>query len=204
VNVVGLTGGIATGKSTVARWLSAHGVLVVDADLVAREVVAPGTDGFSAVAQRFPEVVTTGTLDRAALRRTIASDPAARRDLDAITHPRIYAGMRARLDVAEAAGRTLAVVEAALMVETGSYRGYAAVIVVTCRPETQLRRLIERDRVSEDEARRLIATQMPLAEKEKAATDLIRNDGTLAELEAETARVWAAVVARLADAQAKR
>jgi dephospho-CoA kinase len=200
--VVGLTGGIATGKSTVARRLRDRGVLVIDADQVAREVVLPGTEGFRAVAERFPEVVVDGALDRAALRRRIVGDVAAKRDLEAITHPRIFASMAEKLQAARDAGVPVAVVEAALMVETGSYRLYDALIVVTCAPERQLRRTIARDGVSEGDARAMLAAQLPLAEKERVATYIIRNDDDEAALDAEVARVWALVEGRLSTGRA--
>lgn len=178
MRVVGLTGGIATGKSTVGRWFREWGAEVIDADQVAREVVAPGTPGFAAVVEAFgPGVVgPDGGLDRPALR-TKLTDPVAKRTLEAITHPAILAAIAARLQALSAAGARLAVVEAPLMVETGSYRAYPEVIVVTTTPELQLQRLVARDGMTEDAARRLVATQMPLAEKEKAATRLLRNDG---------------------------
>jgi dephospho-CoA kinase len=199
MTVVGLTGSIATGKSAVAGWLSKHGILVIDADRVAREVVLPGTDGYLAVKARFPEVMSEDGIDRAALRRLIVRDPTAKRDLEAITHPRILASVARRLDQARAERVPFAVVEAALMVETGSYRRYDALLVVTCRPDIQLERLMMRDHAAEDEALRIIAAQLPLSEKEKVATEIIRNDGDLSDLERETARAWDAIRARFSS-----
>lgn len=184
MKVIGLTGGIGTGKSTVARILRERGVPVIDADLVAREVVAPGTPGLAAIVGRFGRGILRedGALDRAALRAIVSRDPMARGDLEAITHPEIFAGIAGRLAELAADGEARAVVEAALMVETGSYRTYDEVVVVTCAPETQLGRVMARDGAPEADARAFIATQMPLAEKEKYATILIRNDGTEADL----------------------
>ncbi len=190
MKIVGLTGGIATGKSTVADLLRARGVPVLDADAAAREVVAKGTEGLAAVVEAFgPEVLDpAGHLDRAAMRARIARDPETRRILEGITHPRIGARIGEALQALDA---PLAVVEAALLVETGSYRRYAALIVVSCAPETQLQRLMARDGMPEAAARALIATQLPMAEKEAVATHVIRNDGGLGELEREVDRVWA-------------
>ncbi len=192
MKVVGLTGGIASGKSTVGRLFRTWGAEVIDADQVAREVVAPGSEGFAEVVAAFgPEVIGgDGGLDRAALRARIAANPDDRRRLEAITHPRIQRAIAERLAALAAAGRPLAVVEAALMVETGSYRLYPAVVVVTTTPALQLARLLARDGTSEADARRLIAAQLPLAEKERAATHLVRNDGSEAELAARAREVF--------------
>lgn len=196
MKVVGLTGGVACGKSTVARHLAASGVPVIDADVVAREVVAPGTDGLAAIVARFgPSVIgPDGALDRRGLRGVIAADPDARRALEAITHPRIAARIAERLAVLAA---PFAIVEAALMVETGSWRRYDAVIVVSSPPDVQLARLMSRDDVDEAAARALIATQLPLAEKERVATAVIVNDGDEDTLRARTDAAWRAVVASL-------
>jgi dephospho-CoA kinase len=157
-------------------------------------VVAPGTPARAAIAARFPGVLKPdGTLDRPALRRLIAVDASARKDLEAITHPAIRADARRRLGALGAEGAPVAVVEAALMVETGSYKDYDGLLVVTCSPETQLARLVARDRQPEAEARALVAAQLPLAEKERVATWLIRNDGTPDDLNAAVEATWAAI-----------
>ena len=182
---VGLTGGIACGKSTVAAILRARSVPVVDADVIAREIVADGTDGLALVIARFPSVARPGGIDRKALRDLVSRSEEARRDLEAILHPLI--GQRIVSDLAELArgGAPLAFVEAALMIETGSYRRYDAVVVVTASPDVQLRRLMARDGMREEDARRFIATQMPLEEKEKVATFVIDNDGSTEALAAQ-------------------
>lgn len=180
MRIIGLTGGIATGKSTVASLLSQrYGLPIVDADVVARAVVSPGQPALAAIADRFGQEILLGDgqLDRAALRRLILSDPSARQALEAITHPAIFVGMRERLAALEASGATDAVVEAALMVETGSYRMYPVLLVVSCAPETQVARVMARDGVSEEQARAALAAQLPLADKEAVATHVIRNDG---------------------------
>jgi dephospho-CoA kinase len=195
VIVVGLTGGIGTGKSTVAALLRARGVPVIDADQVARDVVARGSDGLAEIVAAFGSDALTpaGDLDRAAMRARISADPAARQRLEAITHPRIRAEIDGRLAALAAGGAAHAVVEAALMVETGSYRLYPRVAVVTCSPERQLERVMARDGATADAARALIAAQLPLAEKERVADYVIRNDGDRAALEAEVERAWAAL-----------
>lgn len=192
---VGLTGGIATGKSTVARILRERGIPVIDADQVAREVVDPGRPALEGIVARFgPEVLAPdGTLDRAAMRRRITVDADAKRALEAITHPEILRIIVERLQALAEEGWPAAVVEAALMVETGSYRNYPVLVVVTCDPELQVRRVMARDGVTDADARAIIATQLPLAEKERVATHTIRNDGTIEELEARVAAVWSAI-----------
>ena len=195
---VGLTGGIATGKSTVAALLRARGVPVIDADAVAREVVLPGEPALAELVARFGSEVLAadGTLDRAAMRRRITTDPDAKQALEAITHPDILGRILSRLQALDAAGEPAAVVEAALMVETGSYRAYPILVVVTCDPALQLRRVVARDGVTEAEAQAIIATQLPLAEKERVATHVIRNDAGLEALEARVDEVWSRVLGR--------
>lgn len=191
---VGLTGGIATGKSTVADLLRGWGVPVIDADQVAREVVAPGSPGLAEVVAAFgPEVLVQGALDRKALGRRVVADPEARRRLDAITHPRIGAAvMEALADLAQA-GHAVAVVEAALMVETGSWRHYDHLVVVTCDPGTQRARLMAREGMDEATAGQWLAAQLPQEEKERVASAVIRNDGTREQLAAATRRAWEAL-----------
>lgn len=195
MKVVGLTGGVATGKSTVARLFEAWGARVIDADRVAREVVEPGTPGLRDIVERFgaDALGADGRLDRAAMRRRIASDPEAKRALEAITHPAILGTVAQRLAAWAAEGVSLAVVEAALMVETGSYRGYAELVVVTCDPELQVRRVMARDHVSEDDARALLRAQLPLSAKEAVATHVIRNDGDRDALERRAREVFDAL-----------
>ncbi len=190
--IVGLTGGIGTGKSTVAGMLRARGVPAVDADRVARDVVAPGTPGLERIVTAFgPDVLdAAGGLDRPRMRARIAADPGARKVLEGITHPLIGAAIQGWTAERAAEGHPAVVVEAALMVETGSYRLYPVVVVVTCSPQAQLARVVARDGAA---AAGLIGAQMPLAEKERHATHIIRNEGSTAELEAEVDRVWAEI-----------
>lgn len=179
---IGLTGGIASGKSTVSRFFEELGVPVVDADRLAREVVAPGSEGLAAVVSTFGEGVLTpdGTLDRKKLGALVFSDEDARRRLEAITHPRIAAAGAAKIAALQAERSPPYVLyDAALLVESGRHRLFPALVVVAARPETQLARLRARDDVSEDEARRRIDAQMPLDGKLAAASWVIWNDGPL-------------------------
>ncbi len=200
---IGLTGGIACGKSTVAQLLEQRGIPVRDADQVAREVVAPGTDGLAAIVDRFgPGVLAEdGGLDRPALRQRVIASPEARRALEAITHPRIHAALEAWLAAQAQAGAAAAVVDAALMIETGSAARYDALLVVACRPETQLARLMARDGHDEAVARRWLSAQLPIDEKVDRAlahgrAACIRNDDPPAALpaavDAALARIGAA------------
>ena len=193
MKTVGLTGGIAAGKSTVAALLRDRSVPVLDADRVARDVVAVGTPGLAAVVARFGDdvLLPDGALDRKALGRIVMADPAARRDLEAITHPRIFAGIRDGLARLEADGHPAAVVEAAHMVETGSFRLYDALIVVAASPDVQRERLMAREGMDAATAERWMAAQLPLADKVAHATEAIWNDGDLAALEAAVEQAWA-------------
>ena len=181
--VFGLTGNIGTGKSTVARLFAERGVPVIDADQVAREVVAPGTPGLAEVVARFPAVLTaSGELDRKALADRVFADAQERAALNAILHPRIGAEVRARLDRLAARGAPVAIYEAALSVENGLHHGLAPV-------EEQIRRLRARDGMAEEEARARIRAQLPAQEKVKAADFVIENTGATELLRAQVARV---------------
>ena len=173
---VGLTGSIAVGKSFVLGVLAEIGCRVLDADATAREVVAPGTPGLNAVAEAFGAEILRddGTLDRVRLGAIVFSDEEKRRLLNSILHPLIITAQDEQLRLWELetpAG--IAVVDAALMIESGGYRRFDKVIVVHCRPEVQLERLISRDGLSLQEAVKRIAAQMSQAEKMKHADFLI-------------------------------
>lgn len=189
--VIGLTGGIATGKSTVAALLRDRGIPVVDADLAARAVVEPGQPALRAIVEAFgpAALLPDGRLDRAAMRARIIADPSARKTLERITHPAIAAWIADELQQVRERGAPVAFVEAALMVETESYRAYPQVWVVACDPATQLARLTARDGMSVDDAQKLIATQLPIHDKVAVADVVIHNDGTPEELRAEVARL---------------
>jgi dephospho-CoA kinase len=185
--IVGLTGGIATGKSTVARLLSDLGVVVIDADRLAREIVEPGEPALQEIVDAFGEEVLSeeGTLDRAHLGARIFADPDARKRLEAITHPRIAREMFHRAEKARQQGHPFVVYDAALLVETGTHRLLDSLIVVDCSEESQLHRLLHRDDLSPEAARHRIDSQMPLSEKRAVADYVIDNDGSLAQTEAQ-------------------
>lgn len=165
---VGLTGSIATGKSFVSKVLGELGCRVIDADRVAREVVEPGSEGLRAVVEAFGAEVLApdGTLDRARLGRIVFADEQKRKLLNSLLHPLIVEAQdRLLAEWEREHPEGVAVVDAALMIESGGYRRFDKLIVVHCRPEIQLQRLVGRDRLTEEEALRRIASQMPQEEK---------------------------------------
>jgi dephospho-CoA kinase len=183
---VGLTGGIATGKSAVSKLLQTRpNVLVVDADAVSREICSVGSKGLKAVIERFGSdfLKDDGTLDRRRLRNLVLNDSAARSDLESILHPRIATAISQKAERALSDGIELFVVEAALMIETGSYRNYDALIVVTCEVDTQLTRLVNRDGLAIENAKKWISTQLPLADKAALADHVISNNDDFQALE---------------------
>ena len=193
MKVIGLTGGIATGKSLAASLLRERfGVKVIDADQAAREVAAPGGPVFDAIVGYFGKSVldARGQIDRSALRQRISNSVEDRRALEAITHPAIRLRIAECLEACRRSGDAVVVVEAALMVETGSYLGYDALWVVTCEPTTQWSRLLARDGRSEAESRALVSAQLPLIEKERVADHVIRNDLDEEALWVELQRAW--------------
>lgn len=197
--LVGLTGGIGSGKSTVARMLQARGAVVFDADLLARQAVAPGTPGYEKVLERFgPHILAPGgDIDREALASIVFADPAARRDLEAIVHPEVR---RMFAEASEAYRDTDAVVvfSAPLLVETGMHTAFDVLIVVSATERTQIERLMRDRGMSEEKIRARMAAQAPLEEKAAVADILIDNEGTLEELEAQVERVWEDLRARAA------
>lgn len=195
--LVGLTGGIGSGKSTVAAMLAARGAVVVDADDLAREVIAPGTPGAAAVRERFPDVVRDGAIDRAALAARVFDDAGARRDLEAIVHPEVrrrFGEICAPLTASDA----VVVFVAPLLVETGAAAGFEVVIVVTAEEGTRIGRLTEARGMSEEQARARIAAQATDAERAAAAHVLLPNDGSMDELAARVERVWGDLRRRVA------
>ena len=173
---VGLTGSIAVGKSFVASVFTELGCHVLDADQTAREVVMPGTPGLQALVVEFGEQVLTadGTLDRKRLGAIVFADEEKRQRLNHILHPFIIARQDEILNEWERNDpRGIGIVDAALMIESGGYKRFDKLIVVHCRPEVQLERLILRDKLSRDEAQRRIDSQMPQEEKQKFADYLI-------------------------------
>ncbi|WP_138758433.1 dephospho-CoA kinase [Modestobacter altitudinis] len=187
---IGLTGGIGSGKSTVATLLAQRGAVVVDADRIAREVVEPGTPGLAAVVAEFGSGVLTaeGALDRPALAAVVFGDPAARARLDAVVHPLVRA--RAAEQVQAAPPDAVVVQDVPLLVETGQAGSYDLVLVVETDLGTRVARLGERGLPAED-ARARIASQATDEERRAVADVVLRNDGDRAALEAQVERFWA-------------
>jgi len=184
---VGLTGGIGSGKSTVAECFAAHGVPVIDTDVIARELTAPGGATLDAIRAVFGETVIQpgGTLDRAALRRCVFADSTARRQLEAILHPRIRQGVRRTLATLTA---PYALIVIPLLVETGGYRDVLdRVLVVDCPEDVRIARVMARSGLTHDEVKAILAAQAGHAERLAAADDIIVNTATLAALRAEVA-----------------
>lgn len=176
---VGLTGGIGSGKSTVARILADEGFTVVDADQIAREIMEPGSPVLAEVAREFGEglVLADGSLNRAELaRRAFASEDATQR-LNAITHPAIRAESMRRLDEAEARGEVAAVYDMPLLVDLGLHKAMDLTVVVDVEPEERVRRLVASRGLDEADARARIARQIPDAERNAAADVIIDNNG---------------------------
>lgn len=195
---VGLTGGIASGKSTVGRLFRQLGATVIDADEVAREVVERGSEGLAEIVEAFGEGVLAddGTLDRKKLAALVFDDADARKRLERITHPRIMARSMQLMAAAASRGEPLAIYEATLLVENGSYKMLQALVVVASSAENQVKRVAARDGIDEAGARARMAAQMPLEKKLEVADYVIWNDGDLAALEARTREVHAALLAR--------
>ncbi len=195
--LVGLTGGIGSGKSTVARLLEKRGAVVFDADLLAREAVEPGTPGHAAVIDRFGADVLApgGELDREALASIVFADPAARRDLEQIVHPEV------RRLFAEGTGAyrdtdRVVVFSAPLLVETGMHTAFEILVVVSATVATQIERLMRQRGMSEASIRARIEAQAPLEDKAAVADFLVDNEGTLDELESQVERLWTDLSAR--------
>ena len=185
---VALTGGIGTGKSYCLERFAAHGVPIIDADVLAREAVAPGTPGLAAIAARYGGSVLAadGTLDRPALGRIVFGDTKARAALEAIIHPEVYRRIRewfANLP----AGTRLAIADIPLVFETGHNHDFDEVVVAACDPEEEVRRVMARDNLSDAAARARLAAQWPIEEKVKRAGRVIWTDRGFAETDRQ---VW--------------
>lgn len=194
MRIYGLTGGIASGKSTAAAMLRELGAPVIDADQLAREVVEPGQPALARIVQRWPDCIAAdGRLDRALLASRVFQSPEERRQLEAITHPAIQNAMVSRTVALEAAGETIAIYEAALIFERGLERGLNGVVLVVARPETQIARMRKRDGLSEVEAQRRLAAQLPLQDKASRAQYIIDTDRPLEDTRRRVAEVWKAI-----------
>jgi len=184
---VGLTGGIGSGKSTVAECFAELGVPVIDTDVIARQLTAPGSEALDAIRAAFGETVMQpdGTLDRATLRRLIFADAAARRQLEAILHPRIRQAVEHALAALTA---PYALIVIPLLVETGSYRDVLSrVLVVDCPEELQIARVMARSGLAPDEVKAVLAAQATRAERLAAADDVLVNTGSPKALRSEVA-----------------
>jgi dephospho-CoA kinase len=189
--LVGLTGGIGSGKSTVARLLERRGAVVFDADALAREAVEPGTPGHDAVVERFGANVLApgGELDREALASIVFADPAARRDLEAIVHPEVRRLFAEGCDAYRDTDRVV-VFSAPLLVETGMHTAFEVLVLVSTPVEMQIERLLLERAMSEEQVRARIDAQAPLTEKAAVADVIVDNAGNLEDLEAQVDRLW--------------
>lgn len=193
MRVIGLTGGIATGKSAVALFFTEHGVPVIDADHLAREAVLPGSPALEQIISLFGREVVThnGELDRKRLGTLIFADPGKRRQLEGILHPEIQKLAEERIALAAAAGHQRLIYMAPLLIEAGATGRVDDIWVVTVRPDIQLGRLMLRDGMSREQAQRMIDSQMTLSEKERYGSVIIDNSGTEAETRKVLETIWA-------------
>ncbi len=182
LKLFGLTGGIGSGKSTIAAMLREQGIPVIDADVIAREVVAPAQPALGEIAAAWPEgVAADGSLDRKRLSEIVFADKAAQARLEAITHPRIRQRIAAWTAELAAAGHGLVFLEAALLVESGLFRQLDGLVVVAASEAVQIARVVARDGCSRDHALARIRAQSRLADKVAVADYVLTNDGTRAE-----------------------
>jgi dephospho-CoA kinase len=195
--VLGLTGGIAVGKSTVGRMLSELGADLIDADQLSREVVLPGAPALAAIVNRFGADICDdkGRLDRKRLGALVFADSQARADLEAILHPAIANLSQHRFLRARQAGAKLIVYEAALLIETGRHRDMDRVLVVVADEQVRLRRLTERDGFSREQASARIASQMPQQQKRQVADFVVDNSRTIDETRKQVEQVWQTILA---------
>jgi len=191
---VGLTGGIASGKSLVAAELAERGAIIIDADVLAREVVKPGTPALAAIAERFgSEALNDGRLNRSRLAEIVFADPLARRDLERIVHPAVRARAVELERAADAAAVVVHVIP--LLVETGQQQNFDFVVTVDVDQETQVQRLIARNRFSRAEAESRIAAQATREERRTAADVVLDNTGSVAQLREQIAALWTVLTA---------
>ena len=196
--LVALTGNIASGKSTVASRLAELGAVVIDADLLAREAVAPGSAALEEIVRRWGPAMRAadGSLDRAALRQIVFADEEERQALNAIVHPRVEALRRALVETARIGGAEVVVCDIPLLFETGLERGFDCIVLVDAPEETRLERIVAHRGLPPDEARRMIASQLPSDAKRVRADYVVDNDGSVEKLRDDVDRLWDALVAR--------
>lgn len=189
---VGLTGGIATGKSHVRAVFEALGVPTIDADVLAHQAVAPGSATFEAVKARFGPAVldSAGGLDRRKLGSVVFADPQARKDLEAIIHPGVVEAIDRWFSTLDARAHPFAIADVPLLYEASREGDYDVVIVTACELPTQIRRVMARDGISEAEAKQRIAAQLPIEEKVRRADHVIRTDGLIAATNAQVHDVY--------------
>lgn len=187
---IGLTGGIGSGKSTVTDLLAAHGAVIVDADLIAREVVAPGSPGFAAVAAEFGDRILSpdGGLDREAMAAVVFADPTARAKLNAIVHPLVRA--RSKELAAQAPPGSIVIHSIPLLVETGQQHSFDVVVVVDVPPDLAVARLVEHRAMTEADARARIAAQVDRERRLAAADVVLDNSGERERLVAQVHELW--------------
>lgn len=193
---IGLTGGIACGKSTVAAMLAQRGAIVIDADRIAREVVLPGMPALAAIAERFgPEVLAPdGALDRKRLGAIVFGDEAARRDLEGLLHPPIRALMRERKERFEReAPDKLVVLDIPLLYESKLESMVSRVMVVYCPREVQLERLMQRDKLTPGQAEARLSAQLPIEDKRRLADIVIDNSGSIEQTERQVDAFWSSL-----------
>ena len=193
--VVGLTGGIATGKSTVAAMFAARGAAVVDADRIAHGLQEPGHPCTHRIVEAFGAGILdeAGRIDRRRLGALVFADPLARRQLEAIMHPAIREACQTEIRAAEASGRTVCIVDAALILETDQRHRFHAIVLVSAPEDVQVARLVGTRGLAEAEARQRIGSQWTTAAKAALADFVIDNGGDLAATEAQVSRVYSAL-----------
>ncbi len=205
ISVIGLTGGIGCGKSTVARHFAQLGVAVLDADQLARDVVAPGTDGLAAVVAHFGGdfLDENSGLDRKKMGEYVFANPGKRRELEGIVIPLIAAESMRRFSALQEQGAQWAVYEASLLIEQNTYRMFPSLLVVTANSQVQLSRVMARDRLSEQSAEARVQAQLPLVQKVALAQLVIDNSSTPERLHARCLEVFHAIVRRYGAAWAR-
>jgi len=196
VLLVGLTGGLGSGKSTVARMLAERGAVVVDADELARRALDPGSSGYEKVLRSFGDEVLApgGTIDRDALASEVFSDPEKRRTLESITHPEVFRLLAGEVETLRDTD-AIVVFDAPLIVETGFADACDVVVAIAIDPELQFARVRDRG-MEETDARARLAAQVSPEERESRADEVLRNDGSLDELEARVDHLWASLQRR--------
>jgi dephospho-CoA kinase len=200
VQIIGLTGGIASGKSTVAGMLAEHGAVVVDADVLGHEVYEPGTDTWQAVRAAFGDEIVQpdGRIDRRKLGALVFADSEAMKRLTGIVWPAMKAELRRRLSEYREAGVDLVVVEAAILLEAGWDDQVDEVWAVTVEPAAALQRLTARNGMTDEDARRRLAAQLSNAERAARAAHLIENNGTISDLARQVEALWQSATGRAA------